>query len=165
MTRRCSLNWTCKIVRPVLLFETFSIAYCFKFTHYFYTYSAVSSITSHTFSSTDLFPVFQEYQKISGRDIEDSIKREMSGSLEDAFLAIGQSWALQYFSHFYVFNCLLVYIKHLLTFAVKCLKNKPAFFAERLYKSMKVNENIFAHVRNMTNTKSHNFSCFWTLRV
>jgi len=25
------------------------------------------------------------------------------------------------------------------TFAVKCIKNKPAFFAERLYKSMKVN--------------------------
>ena len=34
-------------------------------------------------------PVFEEYQKISGRDIEDSIKREMSGSLEDVFLAIG----------------------------------------------------------------------------
>uniref|UniRef100_A0AAQ4Q3Z7 Annexin n=1 Tax=Gasterosteus aculeatus aculeatus TaxID=481459 RepID=A0AAQ4Q3Z7_GASAC len=55
-----------------------------------------------------LLRVFQEYQKISGRDIEDSIKREMSGSLEDVFLAI-----------------------------VKCIKNKPAFFAERLYKSMK----------------------------
>ncbi|CAB1352834.1 unnamed protein product, partial [Coregonus sp. 'balchen'] len=52
--------------------------------------------------------LFEEYQKISGRDIEDSIKREMSGSLEDVFLAI-----------------------------VKCLRNKPAFFAERLYKSMK----------------------------
>uniref|UniRef100_A0A671SCR4 Annexin n=1 Tax=Sinocyclocheilus anshuiensis TaxID=1608454 RepID=A0A671SCR4_9TELE len=37
-----------------------------------------------------LLRVFQEYQKISGRDIEDSIKREMSGCLEDAFLAIGQ---------------------------------------------------------------------------
>uniref|UniRef100_A0A671KRV2 Annexin n=1 Tax=Sinocyclocheilus anshuiensis TaxID=1608454 RepID=A0A671KRV2_9TELE len=55
-----------------------------------------------------LLRVFQEYPKSSGRDIEDSIKREMSGCLEDAFLAI-----------------------------VKCLKNKPAFFAERLYKSMK----------------------------
>ncbi|XP_029920613.1 annexin A4 isoform X2 [Myripristis murdjan] len=52
--------------------------------------------------------VFKEYQKISGRDIEESIKREMSGCLEDVFLAI-----------------------------VKCMKNKPAFFAERLYKSMK----------------------------
>ncbi|XP_036972694.1 annexin A4 [Acanthopagrus latus] len=55
-----------------------------------------------------LLRVFAEYQKISGRDIEDSIKREMSGCLEDVFLAI-----------------------------VKCLRNKQAFFAERLYKSMK----------------------------
>ncbi|KAM6986903.1 annexin A4 [Aplochiton taeniatus] len=55
-----------------------------------------------------LLKVFEEYKKVSGRDIEDSIKREMSGSLEDIFLAI-----------------------------VKCLKSKPAFFAERLYKSMK----------------------------
>lgn len=99
------------------------------------------SITSNIFSSPVLFPVFQEYQKVSGRDIEDSIKREMSGSLEDAFLAIGQLWVLQYFCHFYGFNCLLGYKKRLFTFAVKCMKNKPAFFAERLYKSMKVNEN------------------------
>lgn len=35
--------------------------------------------------------MFDEYRKISGRDIEDSIKREMSGSLEDVFLAIGAS--------------------------------------------------------------------------
>ncbi|XP_070706838.1 annexin A4 [Pempheris klunzingeri] len=55
-----------------------------------------------------LLRVFEEYQKISGRDIEDSVKREMSGCLEDVFLAI-----------------------------VKCIRNKPAFFAERLYKSMK----------------------------
>jgi len=55
-----------------------------------------------------LLRVFDEYQKISGKDIEESIKSEMSGCLEDVFLAI-----------------------------VKCLRNKPAFFAERLYKSMK----------------------------
>ncbi|XP_053267385.1 annexin A4 [Pleuronectes platessa] len=55
-----------------------------------------------------LMRVFEDYQKISGRDIEDSIKREMSGCLEDIFLAI-----------------------------VKCMRNKPAFFAEKLYKSMK----------------------------
>uniref|UniRef100_A0A3Q3G7Q6 Annexin n=1 Tax=Labrus bergylta TaxID=56723 RepID=A0A3Q3G7Q6_9LABR len=55
-----------------------------------------------------LLRVFEEYKKISGREIEDSIKREMSGCLEDVFLAI-----------------------------VKCIRNKPAFFAERLYKSMK----------------------------
>ncbi|KAL2099978.1 hypothetical protein ACEWY4_004372 [Coilia grayii] len=55
-----------------------------------------------------LLKVFEEYKKVSGREIEDSIKREMSGCLEDVFLAI-----------------------------VKCIRNKPAFFAERLYKSMK----------------------------
>ncbi|TKS84514.1 Annexin A4 [Collichthys lucidus] len=55
-----------------------------------------------------LMRVFEEYKKISGKDIEESIKREMSGCLEDVFLAI-----------------------------VKCLRSKPAFFAERLYKSMK----------------------------
>lgn len=35
--------------------------------------------------------VFEEYRKISGKDIEESIKREMSGNLEDVFLAIGVS--------------------------------------------------------------------------
>ncbi|XP_057675190.1 annexin A4 [Corythoichthys intestinalis] len=55
-----------------------------------------------------LLRVFDEYQKISGKDIEESIKGEMSGNLEDVFLAI-----------------------------VKCMRNKQAFFAERLYKSMK----------------------------
>lgn len=39
-----------------------------------------------------MFPsVFEEYRKISGKDIEESIKREMSGNLEDVFLAIGAS--------------------------------------------------------------------------
>uniref|UniRef100_A0A8C9ST68 Annexin n=1 Tax=Scleropages formosus TaxID=113540 RepID=A0A8C9ST68_SCLFO len=37
-----------------------------------------------------LLQVFEEYRKISGRDIEDSIKREMSGCLEDVLLAIGE---------------------------------------------------------------------------
>uniref|UniRef100_A0A8C9WIZ0 Annexin n=1 Tax=Scleropages formosus TaxID=113540 RepID=A0A8C9WIZ0_SCLFO len=55
-----------------------------------------------------LLQVFEEYRKISGRDIEDSIKREMSGCLEDVLLAI-----------------------------VRCMKSKTGFFAERLYKSMK----------------------------
>uniref|UniRef100_A0A672FK44 Annexin n=1 Tax=Salarias fasciatus TaxID=181472 RepID=A0A672FK44_SALFA len=54
-----------------------------------------------------LLKVFVAYQKISGRDIEESIEREMSGPLASVFLAI-----------------------------VKCLRNKSAFFAARLYKSM-----------------------------
>ncbi|KAJ8285879.1 hypothetical protein GJAV_G00032010 [Gymnothorax javanicus] len=59
-------------------------------------------------SRKHLLRVFKEYKKISGRDIEESIKREMSGNLEDAFLAIAS-----------------------------CIRSRPAFFAERLYKSMK----------------------------
>ncbi|XP_039628925.1 annexin A11a isoform X2 [Polypterus senegalus] len=59
-------------------------------------------------SKAHLRAVFHEYQQMCGRDIEKSICREMSGNLEKGMLAI-----------------------------VKCIKNTPAFFAERLYKSMK----------------------------
>lgn len=34
--------------------------------------------------------VFEEYQKLAGKSIEDSIKSETRGSLEDAMLAIGK---------------------------------------------------------------------------
>ncbi|XP_017287598.1 annexin A11a isoform X2 [Kryptolebias marmoratus] len=59
-------------------------------------------------SKPHLRTVFYEYQKMSGRDIESSIGREMSGDLESGMLAV-----------------------------VKCIKNTPAYFAERLYKAMK----------------------------
>ncbi|NP_001091179.1 uncharacterized protein LOC100036940 [Xenopus laevis] len=59
-------------------------------------------------SRAHLNAVFSEYQRMCNRDIEKSICREMSGNLESGMLAV-----------------------------VKCLKNTPAFFAERLYKSMK----------------------------
>ncbi|CAN8205678.1 unnamed protein product [Coccothraustes coccothraustes] len=55
-----------------------------------------------------LLRVFDVYRVIANKDITDSIKSEMSGDLEDALLAV-----------------------------VKCMRNKPAYFAERLYKSMK----------------------------
>ncbi|NXG47005.1 ANXA4 protein, partial [Psilopogon haemacephalus] len=55
-----------------------------------------------------LLMVFDVYRSIANKDITDSIKSEMSGDLEDALLAV-----------------------------VKCVRNKPAYFAERLYKSMK----------------------------
>ncbi|MBN3284240.1 ANX11 protein, partial [Polyodon spathula] len=61
-----------------------------------------------TRSKAHLRAVFHEYQQMCGRDIEKSICREMSGNLERGMVAI-----------------------------VKCVKNTPAFFAERLYKSMK----------------------------
>ncbi|XP_054456268.1 annexin A11a isoform X2 [Anoplopoma fimbria] len=59
-------------------------------------------------SKPHLRTVFLEYQKMCGRDIEKSIDREMSGDLEGGMLAV-----------------------------VKCIKNTPAYFAERLYKAMK----------------------------
>ncbi|KAJ7418990.1 Annexin A4 [Pitangus sulphuratus] len=55
-----------------------------------------------------LLRVFDVYRGIANKDITESIKSEMSGDLEDALLAV-----------------------------VKCMRNKPAYFAERLYKSMK----------------------------
>ncbi|XP_036621252.1 annexin A3 isoform X1 [Trichosurus vulpecula] len=51
---------------------------------------------------------FEEYRNISQKDIEDSIKGELSGHFEDLLLAI-----------------------------VNCVKNTPAFLAERLHKALK----------------------------
>uniref|UniRef100_A0A8D0G8T1 Annexin n=1 Tax=Sphenodon punctatus TaxID=8508 RepID=A0A8D0G8T1_SPHPU len=51
---------------------------------------------------------FDEYRNISKKSIEDSIQGELSGHFEDLLLAI-----------------------------VKCVTNTPAFFAERLHKSLK----------------------------
>uniref|UniRef100_A0A4W6EX65 Annexin n=1 Tax=Lates calcarifer TaxID=8187 RepID=A0A4W6EX65_LATCA len=58
-------------------------------------------------SKPHLRAVFQEYQQMCGRDIEKSICREMSGNVEDGMVAV-----------------------------VKCIKNTPAYFAERLHKAM-----------------------------
>ncbi|XP_072138944.1 annexin A4-like [Mobula birostris] len=52
--------------------------------------------------------VFEEYRQVCKYDIEKTIVREMSGNLERGMVAV-----------------------------VKCLRNTPAFFAERLYRSMK----------------------------
>ncbi|XP_071952090.1 annexin-B12-like [Antedon mediterranea] len=51
---------------------------------------------------------FEEYVKVAQRDILNSIDREMSGDLRDGFKTV-----------------------------VHCVRNRPYFFAERLYKSMK----------------------------
>jgi annexin A7/11 len=52
--------------------------------------------------------VFQEYQRISGHDLEKAIKSEFSGDIQEGLLSV-----------------------------VRAIKNKQAFFAKRLYKSMK----------------------------
>ncbi|KAK3554377.1 hypothetical protein QTP70_023086, partial [Hemibagrus guttatus] len=59
-------------------------------------------------SKPHLRAVFQEYQQMCGRDLQKSIEREMSGDLESGMLAV-----------------------------VKCIKDTPAYFAERLHKAMK----------------------------
>ncbi|KAI2657023.1 Annexin A6 [Labeo rohita] len=59
-------------------------------------------------SVTHLQLVFDEYQKIAEKSIEDSIKSELSGDFERLMLAV-----------------------------VQCIRSKPMFFAKRLYKSMK----------------------------
>ncbi|KYM99417.1 Annexin-B11 [Cyphomyrmex costatus] len=52
--------------------------------------------------------IFKEYHNITGHDIDEAIENEFSGDIKKGLLAI-----------------------------VKCVKNRPGFFAEQLYKSMK----------------------------
>ncbi|XP_066523262.1 annexin A6 isoform X2 [Hoplias malabaricus] len=59
-------------------------------------------------SVTHLRLVFDEYQKIAEKSIEDSIKSELSGDFERLMLAV-----------------------------VQCIRSRSMFFAKRLYKSMK----------------------------
>ncbi|XP_078807227.1 annexin A5-like isoform X1 [Oryzias latipes] len=59
-------------------------------------------------SAQHLRKVFDAYMKLSGYEIEESIKRETSGSLKDLLLAV-----------------------------VKCARSVPAYFAETLYNAMK----------------------------
>ena len=59
-------------------------------------------------SYPQLRATFNEYRKISSYDIVRSIEHEMSGDLKEAFKAV-----------------------------VMCIKDRPTYFAERLYKSMK----------------------------
>jgi len=63
-------------------------------------------LASRSFEHLEL--VFKTYEKISKKTVEQAIKSELSGDLEDGMLAI-----------------------------VQCAKDKPTYFAERLYKSMK----------------------------
>uniref|UniRef100_A0A3P9N234 Annexin n=1 Tax=Poecilia reticulata TaxID=8081 RepID=A0A3P9N234_POERE len=56
-------------------------------------------------SKPHLRAVFKEYQQMTGKDVEKSICREMSGNLESGMVAV-----------------------------VKCIKNTPAYFAERIKK-------------------------------
>lgn len=52
--------------------------------------------------------IFEEYQRITGHDIETAIKNEFSGDIQDGFLAI-----------------------------IRAIRNLPGFFAKQLHASMK----------------------------
>ncbi|KAK0157976.1 hypothetical protein PV328_011650 [Microctonus aethiopoides] len=60
-----------------------------------------------TRSYQQLRRIFDEYERISGGTIEDAIKREFSGALEDGYLAV-----------------------------VRCARDKTAYFAKRLHSAM-----------------------------
>uniref|UniRef100_A0A673LPE9 Annexin n=1 Tax=Sinocyclocheilus rhinocerous TaxID=307959 RepID=A0A673LPE9_9TELE len=59
-------------------------------------------------SNAHLRRVFEEYRKLSGYEIEESIQRETSGTLQEVLLAV-----------------------------VKCARSVPGYFAESLYNAMK----------------------------
>lgn len=59
---------------------------------FFLSFFAYSMIVTMLFTFLSLFfllPVFQEYQQMTGKDVEKSICREMSGNLESGMVAVG----------------------------------------------------------------------------
>lgn len=70
---------------------------------------------------------FAEYERLSGKDIEEAIKKEFSGSVQKGLLGIGS-----YDNCFFFWCCFNFYC----FFLVKCVKSKVGYFAERLHDAM-----------------------------
>ncbi len=86
----------------------------------------VRILCSRSFSH--LNAIFSAYSRISSKDIEKAIKKEMSGDLEKGFLKLlGLSVYEIKIYVFYFTACLAI---------VKSAKNKSAYFAECIYDSM-----------------------------
>lgn len=85
------------------------------------------------------FTVFQEFVRFSNKDIEQIIKKEMSGDVKNAFFAIGKHYYLLFLlTHITSDGRHCWYSSPCLWFAVRSVKNQPSYFADRLYKAMKV---------------------------
>ena len=80
-------------------------------------------------SNSHLRAVFEEYEKISKKTVEEALKSEMSGDLLRAFISVGRCFI-------FAFVIWLIYGQFNLL-SVRSIQNKPAFFAKTLYRSMK----------------------------
>lgn len=66
--------------------------------------------------------VFDAYMKLSGYEIEESIKRETSGSLKDLLLAVGKKTTLSSMWICSVLNCFWIFINYFILFSFSLVK-------------------------------------------
>lgn len=84
-------------------------------------------------SFTQLQAIFKEYKKLTGTDVETATKKFFKGDTEECYLAMGDYLILR--NNFIPVKCsFILTMFHVL---VKIAKNRSAYFAELLYKSMK----------------------------
>lgn len=69
----------------------------------------------------------------------------MSGALEDLLVAVGENKAACCRPRLKTCLSLTFFLFYFLFGLVKCVKNAPAYLAERIFKSMKVNDTSVCH--------------------
>ena len=74
----------------------------------------------------------------ANKDIEESIKDELSGHFKMACLTIGIviSFFLYFNKHLLIYLFNVIFVFFLLCFEVKSVRNKSAYFAEKLFEAM-----------------------------
>ncbi len=96
--------------------------------------------------------VFDEYAAITNHTIEQAINSEFSGDIQAGLLTIGKTTSFIFcretpsiFGHEigrkFLLSTAVVNISFVLI-SVKCVNNKPAYFAEKLYSAMKVTRHL-----------------------
>ena len=76
--------------------------------------------------------IFSAYSRIASKDIEKAIKKEMSGDLEKACLAIGHFLLLKRNSNVLAKTIICFFF----IFIVKSAKSKSAYYTEMLHEAM-----------------------------